>query len=135
MKTFSLSKNERIKEKKIFDQLFKSGKTVLLKNNSLKIIYLTEKSDKTCVKIAVGISKKVGNSVWRNRLKRLIRNSYRLNKLNLIEMAKQKRMRIYILFSPINLNQSSSPKLKYFEIENQVVSLLESVRKKLDSFS
>jgi len=135
VKTFSLSKNERIKEKKIFDQLFKSGKTVLLKNNSLKIIYLTEKSDKTCVKIAVGISKKVGNSVWRNRLKRLIRNSYRLNKLNLIEMAKQKRMRIYILFSPINLNQSSSPKLKYFEIENQVVSLLESVRKKLDSFS
>ncbi len=133
MKVFSLNKSERIKEKKIFEQLYKSGKTVLLKNNSLKIIYLAEKSDKSCVKIAVGISKKAGNSVWRNRLKRLIRNAYRLNKLQLIELAKRKRMRIFILFSSVSLNQSASPKLKYKEIENQVISLLSMIVKKLDS--
>jgi len=133
VKVFSLNKSERIKEKKIFEQLYKSGKTVLLKNNSLKIIYLAEKSDKSCVKIAVGISKKAGNSVWRNRLKRLIRNAYRLNKLQLIELAKRKRMRIFILFSSVSLNQSASPKLKYKEIENQVISLLSMIVKKLDS--
>lgn len=133
MKVFSLNKSERIKEKKIFEQLYKSGKTVLLKNNSLKIIYLAEKSDKSCVKIAVGISKKAGNSVWRNRLKRLIRNAYRLNKLQLKELAKRKRMRIFILFSSVSLNQSASPKLKYKEIENQVISLLSIIVKKLDS--
>jgi len=133
VKVFSLNKSERIKEKKIFEQLYKSGKTVLLKNNSLKIIYLAEKSDKSCVKIAVGISKKAGNSVWRNRLKRLIRNAYRLNKLQLKELAKRKRMRIFILFSSVSLNQSASPKLKYKEIENQVISLLSIIVKKLDS--
>lgn len=133
MKIFSLSKNERIKEKKIFDQLFKSGKTVLLKNNSLKIIYLVEKSDNPCVKIAVGISRKAGNSVWRNRLKRLIRNAYRLNKLKLLELSKQKGMRIYILFSSVSLNQSTSPKLKYSEIEAQINSLLKVIYNKIDS--
>ncbi len=133
MKIFSLSKNERIKEKKIFDQLFKSGKTVLLKNNSLKIIYLVEKSDNPCVKIAVGISRKAGNSVWRNRLKRLIRNAYRLNKLKLLELSKQKGMRIYILFSSVSLNQSTSPKLKYSEIEAQIISLLKVIYNKIDS--
>ncbi len=133
MKVFSLSKNERIKEKKIFDQLFKSGKTVLLKNNSLKIIFLTEKSDKPCVKIAIGISRKAGNSVWRNRLKRLIRNAYRLNKLQIIDIAKQKGMRIYILFSSVSLNQSNSPRLKYSQIEVQIISLLKIIYKKIDS--
>lgn len=127
MKVFSLSKNERIKEKKIFDQLYKSGKTVLLKNNSLKIIYLSENSDKPCVKIAVGISRKVGNSVWRNRLKRLIRNAYRMNKLRLLDITKQKGMRLYILFSSVSLNQSTFPKLKYSEIESQVISLLDVI--------
>ncbi len=133
MNTFSLSKNERIKEKKIFDQLFKSGKTILLKNNSLKIIYLTENSVDPCVKIAVGISKKAGNSVWRNRLKRLIRNAYRLNKLKLIELSKQKGIRIYILFSSLSLNQSSSGKLNYSDIEKGVISLLSDLNNRIES--
>lgn len=133
MKAFSLGKNERIKERKIFEQLYKSGNTILLKNYSLKIIYLAEKSDISCVKIAVGISKKAGNSVWRNRLKRLIRNAYRLNKLQILDLAKRKGMKIYILFSSVSLNQSASPKLKYKEIENQVISLLSVIVKKLDS--
>jgi ribonuclease P protein component len=133
VKAFSLGKNERIKERKIFEQLYKSGNTILLKNYSLKIIYLAEKSDISCVKIAVGISKKAGNSVWRNRLKRLIRNAYRLNKLQILDLAKRKGMKIYILFSSVSLNQSASPKLKYKEIENQVISLLSVIVKKLDS--
>lgn len=133
MKTFSLSKNERIKEKKIFEQLFKSGKTVLSKDNLLKAIYLSEKSEYFTVKIAVGISKKVGNAVWRNRLKRLIRNAYRLNKLKIVELAKQKGIRIHIVFSSFRLNQYNSPRLFYKDIESEVLSLLEIIYKKLNS--
>lgn len=133
MKTFSLSKNERLKEKKIFDQLFKSGKTVLSKDNLLKAIYFSEKSEHFIVKIAVGISKKAGNAVWRNRLKRLIRNAYRLNKLKIVELAKQKGIRIHIVFSSVRLNQYNSPRLFYKDIESEVLSLLEIIYKKLNS--
>jgi ribonuclease P protein component len=133
VKIFSLSKNERIKEKKIFDKLFKSGKTILSKNNSLKIVYLTEKSEEHFVKIAIGISKKSGKSYWRNRLKRLIRNAYRLNKLQLFDLILQKKISIYILFSSVSINQLNSQKLSYKEIEEQVVSLLELLYSKLES--
>lgn len=135
MKIFSLSKNERIKEKKILEQLYKSGKTVLSNNGSLKTIYFSEKADYSVVKIAIGISKKAGNAVWRNRFKRLIRNAYRLNKLKLVEFAKQKGMRINILFSSVSINQSNSPRLYYKEIETQVISLLDKIYIKLNSKS
>jgi ribonuclease P protein component len=131
VKKFSLSKNERIKEKKIFDKLFKSGKTVLSQDKSLKAIYLTEISEIPCVKIAVGVSRKIGNAVWRNRLKRLIRNAYRLNKLDIVQLAEQKKISIYILFSSVLLNQSVHPKLKYSEIQLQIVSLLKTIQNKI----
>lgn len=135
MKRFSLSKNERIKEKKIFDKLFKSGKTVLSQNKSLKAIYFFENSDAFGVQIAVGISRKAGKAVWRNRFKRLIRNAYRLNKLQLLELAKEKKLKIYVLFSSVTLNQLTSPKLLYKEIELQIISLLDLIYKKIDSLS
>ncbi|MCS7052636.1 MAG: ribonuclease P protein component [Ignavibacterium sp.] len=133
MKKFSLSKNERIKEKKIFDKLYKSGKIVLSKNKSIKAIYLAEKSQEPCAKIAIGISKKAGKAVWRNRLKRLIRNAYRLNKLQLLDLAKQKNLNIYVLFSSLSLNQINCPKVKYDFIELEVISLLELIHKKINS--
>jgi len=133
VKKFSLSKNERIKEKKIFEKLFKSGKTILSENKSLNVVYLLEKSDDFCVKVAVSISKKFGNSVWRNRLKRLIRNAYRLNKLDILEIARTRKMSVYLLFSSISINKKNSPKLTYKEIEIQVISLLQRLKNKIES--
>ncbi|MCA2004406.1 MAG: ribonuclease P protein component [Ignavibacterium sp.] len=131
MKLFSLSKDERIKEKKNIQLLIQEGSSVFSSRNSLKAIYLIQDSDKPGVKIAVGISKKAGKAVWRNKLKRLIRNAYRLNKIPLIKSAQQKNKSVLILFTSLSYNEQNNKNLFYDEIVKEVKSLLEKIAKKI----
>lgn len=131
MKLFSLSKDERIKEKKNIQLLIQEGSSVFSSRNSLKAIYLIQDSDKPGVKIAVGISKKAGKAVWRNKLKRLIRNAYRLNKIPLIKSAQQKNKSVLILFTSLSYNEQNNKNLFYDEIVKEVKSLLEKITKRI----
>ncbi len=81
MSEHSLSGTERLRNKSSFEQIFSKGKRITSSDKLLRGIYiLSENSDGVPVKIAVGISRKAGNAVWRNRLRRLIKEAYRLNK-------------------------------------------------------
>jgi ribonuclease P protein component len=131
LKLFSLSKDERIKEKKNIQLLIQEGSSVFSSRNSLKAIYLIQDSDKPGVKIAVGISKKAGKAVWRNKLKRLIRNAYRLNKIPLIKSAQQKNKSVLILFTSLSYNEQNNKNLFYDEIVKEVKSLLEKIAKRI----
>ncbi|WP_181899475.1 ribonuclease P protein component [Flagellimonas nanhaiensis] len=79
-KDLSFPKNEKLKSKKHFDALFEEGKSVL--KFPLKLIYLrSDFGDDTKVKIGVAApKKKFGRAVDRNHIKRLLRETYRLNK-------------------------------------------------------
>ncbi len=61
----------RIKKEKDFNLLFKKGKR--LYSGSLTLIYFPAKE----TKVGFVVSKKHGNSVKRNRIKRLLRESFR----------------------------------------------------------
>ena len=63
----------RLKKQSDFQKLFKTGSRAF--SPSLTIVY--RKADKTTMGISVG--KKHGKSVQRNRIKRLIREAFRLN--------------------------------------------------------
>ena len=76
MKSFSFPKDERLLNRKDFVNLNRSGKryrtehfTVLFKKNGL-----------TITRLGITVSKRIGNAVRRNRIKRLIREFFRLNK-------------------------------------------------------
>ncbi len=131
MKLFSLSKGERIKEKNNIQLLIQTGSSVFSSKNSLKAIYLIRDSDNAGVKIAVGVFRKAGKAVWRNRLKRLIRNAYRLNKISLIKSAEQNGKLVLILFTSVTYNEQNNKKLYYREIESDVKSLLEKIEKRI----
>ncbi|MEP0860606.1 MAG: ribonuclease P protein component [Ignavibacterium sp.] len=131
MKLFSLSKYERIKEKKNIQLLIQDGSSVFSSKNSLKAIYLIQDSNEPGVKIAVGISRKAGKAVWRNKLKRLIRNAYRLNKIPLVKSAQQYKKQVLILFTSLSYNEQNSKKLHYWEIETEVKSLLNKIEKRI----
>lgn len=78
---FSFSRKEKLKSKKQIALLFKEGKSVSA--YPVKLIYL--KQDKTLadpkIKVAVTVPKRSFNrAVDRNRIKRLLREAYRLNK-------------------------------------------------------
>ncbi|MDY2586218.1 ribonuclease P protein component [Winogradskyella aquimaris] len=77
---FKYSKKDKLKSKKLIEQLFNEGKSVTA--YPLKLVYLkTEFDDGSLLKTGVSVSKRLHKTaVGRNRIKRLLREAYRLNK-------------------------------------------------------
>jgi ribonuclease P protein component len=78
--SFSYPKKEKLKSQKLIEQLFSEGKSVSA--FPLRMVYLkTEFEDDVRFKTGVSTSKRnFKNAVDRNRIKRLLREAYRLNK-------------------------------------------------------
>ena len=66
--------SESLKKNQDFQKVYKKGKSYA---NKFLIMYVME-NQKNCNRLGISVSKKVGNSVVRHRLTRLIRESYRL---------------------------------------------------------
>ena len=66
---------ESLKKNKDFTKVYRKGKS---KANKYLVMYYLE-NNLTYNRVGISVSKKVGNSVVRHRLTRLIRESYRLN--------------------------------------------------------
>ena len=77
---FKYSKKDKLKSKKLIEQLFTEGKSVTV--YPLRLVYLkTEFEDGNVLKTGVSVSKRLHKTaVARNRIKRLLREAYRLNK-------------------------------------------------------
>ncbi len=76
METRCLTREERLRLKRDFDAVFQEGKSVA--NEYLRIVY--RKNGKALTRIGVVIKKKIGKAVYRNRLRRLIKEVFRNNK-------------------------------------------------------
>jgi len=75
----SFGKKEKLKSKILITQLFEEGKGISV--YPLKLIYLSIEKKEVPVKSAVTVSKRnFKSAVDRNRIKRLLRESYRCNK-------------------------------------------------------
>ncbi|MFK7781555.1 ribonuclease P protein component [Psychroserpens sp.] len=78
--SFKFPKKEKLKSQKLIEQLFSEGKSVTA--FPLRMVYLKITSnDDIQFKTGVSVSKRsFKNAVDRNRIKRLLREAYRLNK-------------------------------------------------------
>lgn len=76
----SFSKKEKLKSKKHIEHLFEEGKSISA--FPLRLVYLgTTFEDDAVIKAGVSVSKRnFKHAVDRNRIKRLLREAYRLNK-------------------------------------------------------
>jgi ribonuclease P protein component len=85
LKRNTFRKSEKICNQKQIDNLFKDGKS--LKSGLFRMIYLeTEAQGAAPVQLLIAVPKKnLRHAVTRNRMKRLIREAYRLCKHNLID--------------------------------------------------
>lgn len=97
-KQFTYSKEAKIKSKKELDNLFINGKSFLV--FPLKVMYsFSDVEEEINVKFGVGVSKKkFPHATDRNRVKRLLRETYRLNKHKIIDKITTKQLNIFVLF-------------------------------------
>jgi ribonuclease P protein component len=129
----SFNLTDRLKSTKEIKQLYEKGKTVFTENRKIKVIYLVLKKQKfPGTKISIAIAKRTGTAVWRNRIKRLIRESYRSNKQRIIESCKEKKILLEIVFSPINLTEQKYKKISLSDIRPEVIELLGKISKELN---
>ncbi|MCX7797051.1 MAG: ribonuclease P protein component [Melioribacter sp.] len=128
MKIFGLSAKERIKKKKEFELLYTKGKTIYSASQKLKAIYYINSIGQVGVKVAFVVSRKSGKAVWRNRLKRLLRESFRLNKAILKSMCEEKKINLLLIISSNTLNQKNNKKIKLWDIMPEVLDLMNQIK-------
>lgn len=101
-------KEEKIRKNIEFRTVYRRGKSF---SNQLLVLYVY-KNKKDINRVGISVSKKVGKSVIRSRVKRLISESYRLNK----DMIKTG-------FDLVFIARTASNDKSYFEIEKSLKNL------------
>lgn len=91
---FTLNKRERLKSRKAIDALFSSGRKFSM--SPFRVFFLL---DSEALKFGIGVSSRnFKKAVDRNRIKRLAREAYRLQKNELSCYLKEKKIGLNIFF-------------------------------------
>jgi len=113
----TFNKRERLKSKKLIQQLFAEGKSLTV--YPLKLIYLASDHESP-YKIQTGVSVSKRNfkkAVQRNRIKRLMREAYRKNK-DLVDGSENTKKHIFMFI------YQGNKELEYRVIEEKMKELL-----------
>jgi len=120
---------ERLKGKRDIDAVYKKGKTIISTDKKLKAILLSSESRISKIRVAVTVSSKAGNSVWRNRFKRIIRESIRQEIEFLKDQINNNKQELSIIFSPYKLNQGNFDQIFLKDIKPAVIDILNKITK------
>ena len=118
---FSYPKNEKLKSKITIELLFSKGKSV--SKYPLRLVYVEsdygiEKESRQKIKMGVSVSKKYfKNAVDRNYFKRVLRETYRLNKHLLVENLDKPYAFMFFY--------QTKDRLSYEEINTKTIQLFE----------
>jgi len=127
LKNFSLTRNERVKKKRDFEKIYNAANVLFSSDRLIKVHFIYAHSNVAEIKIAAAVSKKAGKAVWRNRAKRLIKESYRLNKKALLEKVLMKNIQLLLVFSPNRLSETSNKKIYLYDVSPGVVELMNKI--------
>jgi len=96
-KKFTYGKNQKLKSRKLIDALFIKKQAV--NAYPVRVFFAFVDESDFALKAAVSVSSRnFKKAVHRNRIKRLLRESYRLNKNNLLHLILQKNKKMVLFF-------------------------------------
>ena len=126
-KIFTLGAKERLKSRKTLDFLFKEGNHLAV--HPFRITYSILKRDDFAgielfpLKMGVGVSKRIFKKAKdRNLLKRRVRESFRTQKLQLVDALIQRNLELSIFFIYISRDEPDFDKI--FEKTGEVIDRL-----------
>jgi ribonuclease P protein component len=124
----TLPKKEHLCGEIRITRLFTEGKAFIV--YPLRVVYrIDENSDSEPVRMMVSVPKKrFKRAVKRNRIKRLMREAYRLNKAALWDIIQQKKLNLQIAF-----NYVSDEIVDYVLIEEKMKIALKRISDKIEN--
>lgn len=130
-KQFTFSKKERITGAKRIDLLFNQGKGFIC--YPLRIIYLLkeQKNEAGCSVLISVPKKRVKKATQRNRIKRLISESYRLNK-RLIDNSELSEKSLEIAFIYVKDTEFDLPEIQK-AMQKALIKITEQIKKREES--
>ncbi len=121
---YTFKKEEKLKSRKLIEQLFERGSS--LSEFPVRVVYLCiDHTSDYPIQASFSVSKrKFKKAVDRNRIKRLMRESYRLHKYILYQNIANKHI---IMFTYIDEKEH-----KYVDIEEKMIHLLKKFVQKIN---
>jgi len=101
---------EKLRKNTEFKKVYAKGKSYANK----ELVLYKFKNNVQCNRLGISVSKKVGNSVTRSRVTRLIRENFRLNEENLVLVG----------FDIVIIAREASSTKDFYEIKNSLYKLL-----------
>lgn len=129
---YTFGKDEKLCYQKSIDRLFAEGKSFIA--YPLRVIYFTEEEieeEKQFAQVLISVPKrKFKRANKRNRIKRLVREAYRLNKQEYIHLLREQNLRLDIAFLYLKDELPT-----YEEIEKSILKTVTSLKDKLEQIS
>jgi len=126
--TFTFPKKEHLCGEIRVGKLYAEGKAFIV--YPLRVVYkIAPQTGDVAVKVLVSVPKKrFKHAVDRNRIKRLMREAYRLNKIHLYQLAVEKGVEVQIAF-----NYVADVELDYETLSRKMTKALNQISEKLNS--
>jgi ribonuclease P protein component len=128
-KLYGLGRQERVKSRKSIEELFATGKSFTLLPLRVVYIFVPRDNHESSVQIGVAAAKKnFKKAVDRNRIKRLMREAYRLQKNPLKTAMAEKKESMLRIFFIYTGNEIPSLVLIKQKMEKAILRLVEEIK-------
>lgn len=118
-----------LKTDRDFELVYKKGSVIVSNDGRIKARYLFQgENESNRIRAGLSVISKKGNSVWRNRIKRILREIVTKEKIFLQDIAYQKNSNLFIIFSPYSINQNNSRKIFLKNVEPAVLEILNRLK-------
>lgn len=122
----TLSKSERLDKKKIIEKMFAGGSRSF-SVFPLRVVYLPVEELETSASVLISVSKRhFKRAVKRNRVKRQIREAYRKNKHELLQVLQDKEQQLAVAFIYLSDRLVASE-----EIEERMKTALARIKERI----
>lgn len=120
---FLFPKSERLNSNIKIDRLFTDGKAFLV--YPLRTVYFISSENPSGVEVLISVpKKKFKKAVHRNRIKRLIREAYRLNKNELCNVVISGNLQMQVAFVYV-----ADKELNFHELNDKMKQILDQLKK------